>query len=171
MNNLVISVFENESKAEQARRVLFQKDRESSLGLEDAITIEKIGNEEVRFHHLTHPIFVGTIGGTFLGGLLGIILLNPIFIFLGVLSGFILGLLSGASIHIGVNPGFVERETEMMEIGNSALCVMSSGGARKILEELNNFDGLLRTKLCTQSEDLRQCSLWSSFREIPSGLL
>lgn len=163
MKNLVISIFEDKSQAEMAREYLLAKDREGALNIESAVTMEKTHDGKVKFRHLGSFTLGGAISGAFLGVLIGIILLNPVFAFAGLVVGFIVGMVAGATTLIGIDEGFVESQTGALNPGNSALCIQNSeGAAYSILKEIDNFrDKILQTRVCTQKGDVRQCSLWS----------
>ncbi|MHC1726621.1 MAG: DUF1269 domain-containing protein [Syntrophobacteraceae bacterium] len=169
MRNLVISIFQDKFQAEQARRHLLTKEREGALSIESAVTMEKTPDGKVEFHHLGSFALGGAISGAFLGVLIGIILLNPVFAFAGLVVGSIVGLVAGTTSFIGIDAEFVESQAGALNPGNTALCVQNEeGAAYAILKEIDNFkDSILQTRVCTQKGDVRQCSLWS---QNPAGL-
>ncbi len=160
-NNLVISIFENEAEAEEVRRHLLQKDqKEQSLDLVDAVVLKKTEKGKIRFAHMTRGTVGGALSGAFFGALFGLLLLNPVFIVGGLVAGFIIGAVVGGS-SLGVDRNFAEIETASMMPGDSAIAVLVRASAAKTLDEIGKHDGkAVRTKVCTQTGEVRQCSGW-----------
>ncbi len=163
MNNVAISIFKNEAEAENARAFLLGMDRDGSLGLEDVLTATKDPAGKVSFGHLTYSTLGGAILGGFIGALCGIIVLNPVFALGGLVIGLVIGGVSGASTHVGIDPEFARSEVEDMQPGSSALLIMNEGNIEHILDELEKIRGtdILGNKVCTQKGEVRQCSLWT----------
>lgn len=163
MNNLVISIFKGEPRAEEARLHLLSRQRQGAVDLEDTVIVEKTGEGEIRFHHLTRQTTGGAIGGAFVGALLGILLLNPVFVLAGLAGGAVIGGVFGALSHIGIDRELVEKEIQSMDPGDSALCTLAREKPEKIFEEMRKFeDDIVQTRVCTQTADLKQCSIWRS---------
>ena len=169
MRNLVIGIFENTSEAELARRYLLEKDRNGALRLDDIVTAEKIQRGKVRFHHVTYFILAKAIGGAFLGALIGLLFLNPVFAAAGIVLGLIAGLIYGTSSPIGINPEEVRSQAQNLNPGQAALLVMPERNPAQIAEEINRLEGASRqTSICALEAGVAQCRLWSP---LESGLV
>ena len=81
MSDLVISVFDEEFRAEQVRIDLLKKGRDHLDVFEDAVLLQRTATDHVKLHHFSHLTLGGFIGGGFLGSLPGIMLLNPVLAF------------------------------------------------------------------------------------------
>jgi uncharacterized membrane protein len=165
--NLVISIFENEAEAEEVRKHLLATDRkEESLDLVDAVVLKKTPKGKIRFAHLTRGTVGGALTGAFLGGLFGLLLLNPVFVLGGLVLGFIIGGVAGGP-SLGVDPDFAEIETASMTPGDSAVAVLVRDNAAGIIDEIGRYDGrVLGTKVCTQAGGVRQCSGWQKGKPV-----
>jgi uncharacterized membrane protein len=160
MNNMILSIFGNDLQAEEAREYLLAKNSEGSIDLEDLVVVRKTANGKLHFGHFSHLTLDGAVGGAFLGALFGVLLLNPVFALAGFIIGLVVGGVSGALSHIGVDREFIQQELEAIPPGSTVLCVMGRENTDKILEELKNFDGrILQTRICTQTRYLRNCSI------------
>lgn len=173
MNNMVLNIFENDSQAEDARRFLLARERKNPIGIDDLVIVEKTGDSELKFRHFSHLTLNGGIAGAFLGLLFGILLLNPIFALAGLLIGFLVGSITGAFSHIGIDREFMREQVGAMLPGNAALFVMDRDNTDKILAQLKNFDqagGLLQKRICTQTRDLRECATFAGVgNPLPAG--
>jgi uncharacterized membrane protein len=160
MDNMVLSIFENDLQAEEVRRHLLAKEREGSIDLDDLVVVKKSGVGKLRFRHFTHLTLNGAVSGAFMGLLFGLLLLNPVFALAGLLIGLVVGGVSGALSHIGVDREFMRQELEAIPLGRTALCIMGRENTDKILEELKKFEGrILQTRVCTQTRYLQNCSI------------
>jgi len=160
MDNLVISVFADEAKAEEARGHLLARGRKTSLGIEDAVIMKKTGEGRVVFRHLGHQPFSGALVGAFWGALAGLLFLNPVFLLAGLVLGAIVGGVWGALSHIGVDTEFAVKQAEFMAPGSTAVLIMTRERTDRLLAEIGNFDGnILQNWLCTQKDDERHCAI------------
>lgn len=160
MDNLVISVFADEAKAEEARGHLLARGRKASLEIEDAVIMKKTGEGEVVFRHLGHQPLGGALVGAFWGALTGLLFLNPVFLLGGALLGAIVGGVWGALSHIGVDTEFAEKQAESMTPGSCAVLIMTKARTDSILKEIVGFEGnILQNRLCTQKDEERHCSI------------
>lgn len=161
MNNLIIIVFDDYLHAEKARRHILSRERKASMGLEDAVLMEKTRDGRIRFRHLSKSVLGGAFCGALVGMLFGVLILNPVFAVIGLLAGLVIGIVAGTT-SIGVDPELVRSQAGSMLPGNTALCVLDSD-AEKVLEEIRGFDGhVLGTKICTHENDLWKCEIWPS---------
>jgi uncharacterized membrane protein len=154
MSDLIVAIFDGHYKAEEVRHDLQRMERQDFLDLEDAVTLVRDKEGEVKIHHMTHLTAEGAVSGGFLGTLFGVMLLNPVFAVFGLLAGTAIGALEGSSIHLGIDEKFMEDLSEHLKPGTSALCVQVKESAPDILiEELEKYDGkILQTSLSEEDE-------------------
>ena len=157
MDNMVLSIFESDARAEEARRYLLARERENLIGVDDLVILERTDEGKLKFHHFSHLTLNGGIAGAFIGVLIGMLVLNPVFLVAGLVIGFFVGAVSGAFSHVGVDREFSRQEVEGMLPGNAALFVMSRENTARILDELKKFGGALQTRICFQSPETRRC--------------
>lgn len=153
MSDLVISVFNEEFRAEQVRIDLLKKEKKHLADFEDAVVIQRTATGEVKLHSISHQTLEGMIGGGFLGTLIGLILLNPVFALFGLATGAIAGAVSGSMSHVGISEEFLQELAEHLKPGTSALCVLVSEHLDKIFQELAGFGGkVLHSSLLHEDE-------------------
>lgn len=111
------------SDAEVWLRDLQERD---ALTVHDAVTLTWFpGAEEPQIGHLRHRTASAAAKGSLLGGLLGILVFNPV-------AGAAVGAASAAAVarirRAGIGGDVLERVVEHLEPGKSALLVLSSDG-------------------------------------------
>jgi len=141
MSNLVIVVFGDEFKAEEIRLELVKMDYEHLAELEDAVVVVRSKKGKVKLLHMTHLTLEGAVAGGFLGMLLGVILLNPVFAILGMATGVAVGGTSGSLEHLGIREDFIHSLAEHLRPGTSALCMIVSEHLDEVMEALGKFNG------------------------------
>jgi uncharacterized membrane protein len=141
MSELIVSVFDDEYKAEQVRLDLRKREEEHLEDLEDSVVLVRTKEGKVKFHHMSHFTIGGALGGGFLGTLFGVMLLNPIFAALGLATGIVVGGVTGATSHIGINEAFMEDLAKHLKPGSSALCILVRKDPERVLEEVGSFQG------------------------------
>lgn len=160
MDNLIISIFSDEMKAEEARGHLLLKEERELLDIEDAVIMKKTSEGKVIFRHLGRQTLSGALLGAFCGAIGGLLLLNPVFIVAGLTFGLIIGGVTGALSHLGVDTDFASKQAESMAPGSSALLVMTRTKADKVIEEIGDFNGnVVQNRICAQNNDERHCSI------------
>ena len=107
MSDLVVTVFNDEFKAEEVRLDLRKKEEAHLVDVEDSVVLVRDKEGKVKLHHMSHFTIGGAMGGGFLGTLFGVLLLNPVFAILGLATGVVVGGVSGAMSHIGINEDFI----------------------------------------------------------------
>ncbi len=148
MSELVVTVFDDEYTAEQVRLDLRRKEAEHLADLEDAVVLIRTKDDKVKFHHMSHFTIGGALGGGFLGTLLGVMLLNPVFAVLGLATGVVVGGVSGAMSHVGIDEEFMQDLAEHLKPGSSALCILVRNDLERVLQEVESFQGkILHTPL------------------------
>jgi len=149
MNSLVVAVFTDALQAEHERLDLLQMLRERVIDLDEVAVAVRETTGKVVLHHATHLTLPGALSGGFLGTLVGVILLNPVFAVLGFAAGTLVGAVSGSLMDIGVEDEFVEELAEHLKPGTSALfALVKSGTEDKVVEKLRKAGGrVLQTSL------------------------
>ena len=155
MSNLLIIVFDGELKAEEVRLDLLKRQHEHRVDLDDAVVLVMNKEGKVRLHHVTHLTFGGAVSGGFLGALFGVILLNPVFVVLGLTAGAALGAFSGSSTHLGIDEAFMKELAGHLKPGTSALGVLVRDALGEVLEELKKFNGRVFQTSLSQEDEAR----------------
>jgi uncharacterized membrane protein len=141
MSELVVAVFDNEFKAEEVRLELRKKEAAHLVDLEDSVVLVRNKEGKVKLHHMSHFGIGGALGGGVLGSLVGVLLMNPVFAVLGLAAGVVVGGVSGAMSHIGIDEDFMEDLAKHLKPGSSALCVLVRETLEKVLDEVKPFGG------------------------------
>ena len=117
MSNLVVSVFDDEFRAQEVRIDILKRRKEHLADFEDAVVIQISETGQVKLHSVSHLTLEGFIGGGFLGSLLGLLLLNPVFALFGLATGAIAGAVSGSMSHVGISEEFIRELAEHLKPG------------------------------------------------------
>jgi uncharacterized membrane protein len=153
MSDLLVSVFGEEFRAQEVRIDLLKKGGKHLADLEDAVVIRRTAPGQIKLHHVSTLTLGGIIGGGFLGSLLGVIMLNPVFALVGMATGAIAGAVSGSMSHVGISGEFIRELAEHLKPGTSALCVLVSQNLDQILEEIAGYGGkVLQSSLLHEDE-------------------
>lgn len=154
MSELVVAVFDDPVAAEEVRLELLKMNHEHLTDLEDAVVLIRKKKGSIKLHHASHLMFSGALSGGFLGGLFGIILLNPIFVIMGLAAGTVVGAVSGAMTHLGIDEDFMRELATHLKPGSSALCILVREHIDAVLKELDRFTcKVLRTTLTEENEE------------------
>jgi uncharacterized membrane protein len=154
MSELVVLVCGNEYDAEKVRLDLLRMEHEHLADLEDAVVVVRTRKDKIKLHHMTHLTSSGAVTGGFLGALMGVILLNPVFSILGLAAGAAIGGISGSRTHLGIETGFVDDLAEHLKPGTSTLCILVRENLDAVLEELKKFEGkVFRSSLTHEDEE------------------
>ena len=155
MSELIVTVFDDEHRAEEVRLDLLKMKHEHLVDLQDAVVLVREGKGKVKLHHMTHLTIGGAMSGDFLGTLLGLMLLNPVFALFGLTAGTVIGALTGSMKHLGIDQEFIKDFAEHLRSGASALCIqVKTVSPDKVLEELKKFEGkVLQTSLLHEDEE------------------
>lgn len=141
MGELVVVVFGNELRAEEVRLDLLRMEHKHLADLEDAVILVRNKDGKIKLRHDSHLSAGGALAGGLLGGLVGLMLLNPVFIALGLGAGAIMGGVSGSMMHLGISEEFMKTLAEHLKPGTSVLCILVRESLEKVLNELENFEG------------------------------
>jgi len=168
MNSLVVAVFTDGLKAEQVRLDLLRMQKERLIELDEVEVAVREATGKVVLHHATHLTLPGALSGGFLGTLVGVIFLNPVFAVLGFAAGSLVGAVSGSLLDIGVGDEFVEQLAEHLKPSTSALfALVRSEVEDKVVEELKRFGGrVFQTSLSHTDQIKLQDALDQVAREV-----
>lgn len=141
MSELLVTIFHDEFKAEQVRLDLRKMQAEHLADLEDAVVLVRTGEGKVQLHHVSHFTIGGALSGGALGSLPGVLIMNPVIAVLGLAAGLVVGGISGAMSHIGIDEDFIMDLAAHLKPGTSALCVLVKNHFEKVLKEIEGFKG------------------------------
>jgi len=153
MSDLVIVAFNDEQTALDARQALVKLQREYLIEMEDAVVITRKDDGSVVLHQAVNLPAIGAVGGTFWGGLVGLLFLNPL---LGAAVGAGAGALSGWLTDTGIDDDFLREVGQSVPPGGAALGVLiRKMTADKVLAGLSEFAGkgrVMQTSLTGEQE-------------------
>jgi len=154
MSELVVVTFGDQHRAEEVRLELLKMDREHLVDIEDAVIVVRNKKGKVKLHHASHITIGGAVGGGFLGSLLGVIFLNPVFVALGLIAGASMGAVSGSMEHLGLDEDFMKDLANHLQPGTSALCVLVQQQVEKVIEDIQKYEGkIFKTTLKPEDEE------------------
>jgi uncharacterized membrane protein len=153
MSQLVVIAFDSPDEAEKVRDSLRQQAKMGNVSLDDTAVVIKDADGKM---HVDNQVSRGTMIGTGLGALVGL-LIGGLFLPVG---GLLLGAGGGALIarlmDLGVDGKFVKEVGESLQPGTSALFVLGQGAnADAIQGVLRNYKGtgkILQTTLDEEAE-------------------
>ena len=168
MNPLVVGVFTDALKAEQVRLDLLHMQKERLIELDEVVVAVRETTGKIILHHASHLTLPCALTGGFLGTLVGVILLNPVFAVLGLAAGTALGAASCSLTDLGVDDKFVQDLGEHLKPGTSALfALVKGGGADKVVEKVNQSGGrVFQTSLSHTDQTKLQDALDQVAREV-----
>lgn len=155
---LAVLVFDDESKAEEARTKLLKLQKEGFLDLEDAVVVVKDADGTVRHHPMHKLTRKGIALGSITGLLVGVLLLNPL---LGVVVGAVTAGMSAALNDAGIEDSFVKELSRKFQPGNSALfALVRKADPERVRQEFLGFGGkVLVTSVSREKEESLQTLL------------
>ena len=168
MNPLVVGVFTDALKAEQVRLDLLHMQKERLIELDEVVVAVRETTGKIILHHASHLTLPCALTGGFLGTLVGVILLNPVFAALGLAAGTALGAASCSLTDLGVDDKFVQDLGEHLKPGTSALfALVKGGGVDKVVEKVNESGGrVFQTSLSHTDQTKLQDALDQVAREV-----
>ena len=168
MNPLVVGVFTDALKAEHVRLDLLKMQKEDVIDLDEIVVAVRETTGKIILHHASHLTLPCALTGGFLGTLVGVILLNPVFAVLGLAAGTALGAASCSLTDLGVDDKFVQDLGEHLKPGTSALfALVKGGGADKVVEKVNESGGrVFQTSLSHTDQTKLQDALDQVAREV-----
>jgi uncharacterized membrane protein len=161
MSELIAVAFDESHTAEEARLDLLRLKDEELADLEEAVVIVVGADGKPRLHHDEQMTVPTALAGGFAGMLAGLILINPFFAAIGGITGAAMGTAFGALKEIGISEDFIEKLSEDLKPGASALFVATrKGKSETIIEALQTYRGkVLQTSLSHREEDKLRTAL------------
>jgi uncharacterized membrane protein len=154
MSDLVIVAFPDEATAFEARAELVKLQKEYLIEMEDVVVITRSEDGKVQLHQAVNLVGAGAVGGSFWGGLVGLLFLNPL---LGVAVGAGAGAMSGWLTDIGIKDDFLKDVGASIDKGGAAVAVLiRKMTADKVLARMEGFRAkgrVIQTSLSTEQED------------------
>lgn len=168
MTTLAIGVFTDALKAEEVRLDLLRMQKDRLIELDEVVVAVRETTGKVVLHHATHLTLPGALSGGFLGTLVGVIFLNPVFAVLGFAAGSLLGAVSGSLEDIGVGDEIVEDLADHLKPSGSAVfALVRSEAENKVVEELKRSGGrVFQTSLSHTDQTKLQEALDQVTREV-----
>ncbi len=118
-STLTVVMFDNETKAEQARENLMKLQHQGHIDLEDMVVVIKKPDGDVQLHQAHKVARRGGLAGSITGFIVGSIFFTPL---IGAVLGGIAGAaLSSALVDIGIDDQFVKELSHKFKPGCSAL--------------------------------------------------
>ncbi len=151
MSELIAITFPDKEQAEYARMAVLELKRDYLLELGDVVIAEMDQNGKVKLHQSVHLVGAGAIEGGFLGTLVGLIFLSPLF---GLAIGATVGAVGGWLADFGIDDEYMKQLAEQVEPGSAVLFMLVDEVPReKALDRLHGIGGtVLRTSLDTADE-------------------
>lgn len=153
MSQLIAVAFKDPHKAEEVRLDLLRA-HDDARYLEEAVVLFVDRNGNIRLNHSTHFTLPLALGGGFLGTLVGLMILNPVFALAGGIIGTGLGAVLGALKEVGIEEDFMQELSKDLKPGSSALFIIADPSrTEQIVNLLEPYKGkLLQTSLSHQNE-------------------
>ncbi len=119
MSNIVALGFPNEAAADAFMSKLDDMGSQEIVTLTDLVKVTVNENGEPKLHHKASPTTGGAVVGGFLGGMVGLIFLNPI-------AGAAIGAAGGAAVgaatgDYGIDDDFIKQTSDALKPGTAAL--------------------------------------------------
>lgn len=159
MSTLVVFDFDGIHTADEVLNKLRSLQKEYLIDLEDSCVVERDKSGKVHIKQAVNLTAVGaTAGGTrgmLLGGLVGLLFLNPLVgMAIGGITGAGFGALSGSLADYGIQDDFIRKIGETIPEGSSALFVLFRNMTEdKVLPEIEPYKPrVLKTSLSNEAE-------------------
>ncbi|WP_273501564.1 DUF1269 domain-containing protein [Paracoccus sphaerophysae] len=137
MSQLIVIGFDNEADAFALRQELAGAQKEYLLKLEDAVVVTRPTEGEYQLHQALNLTSAGALGGTFWGGLVGLLFLNPL---AGAAIGAGAGALAGSATDYGIPDDFIRQIGKTVPVGSGAVFILADGfNMDKLLPRLEKY--------------------------------
>ena len=156
MSNLIVMVFDDPEEAGAVHKTLFSIKKGGYISLDDSAVVVKDADGKISVkNQVDRGVKVGTLGGGFIGLLLG----GLFFPVAGILIGALGGAAVGAAAKLGISQKFVKEVSESLEPNSSALfIIVRDADPEMAIAALKPYKGkILQTTLSPEDEEeLRQ---------------
>jgi uncharacterized membrane protein len=151
MADLIAITFENETRAEAARKRVLELQSEYLISLEDAVVVSKDAEGKIKLHQMFSTTAAGAASGSFWGLLVGLVFLMPL---AGALVGAASGALAGKLSDFGINDQFMKDVASSLQPNHAALFLLvRKMTTDKVVAGLREFGGtVMRTSLDESKE-------------------
>ena len=168
MSTLIAMVFDGPYDAEKARLELRMMEKDELVDLEESVVLVRDKKGKIHFHHSQHFTLPLSLGGSFVGMLVGLMILNPLVALIGGITGTALGAVLGALKEIGIEEDFMKDLADGMRAGSSSLFIVTRrGDPQKIMEALKPYEGkILCNALYHQDESKLKAACQLSQKEV-----
>lgn len=159
MATITVYKFDTSDGANQMLGLVEQLQGQQLLTLQDAATVTwEQGKKKPKTKHLDDMTGAGALSGTFWGLLFGLIFFVPLF---GMVVGAAMGALVGKFSNYGIDKDFINKVSEKVTEGTSALFLMTSDVVLDKVSDAVKDKGwkfeIISTNLTKEQEDqLRQ---------------
>jgi uncharacterized membrane protein len=146
MADLIAITFDNETKADAARKRVLELQSEYLISLEDAVVVSKDAEGKIKLNQMFNATAAGAASGSFWGLLVGLVFLMPL---AGVLVGAASGALAGKLSDFGINDEFMKGVASSLQPNHAALFLLvRKMTTDKVVAGLREFGGsVMRTSL------------------------
>ena len=143
-------------------------EKDELVDFEESLVLVRDNKSKLHFHHSQHFTLPLSLGGGFVGTLVGLMILNPIVALVGGITGTGLGAVLGALKEIGIEEDFMKDLADGMRAGSSALFVVTRrGDPQKIMEAMKPYKGkILCNALHHQDESKLKAACLVSQKEV-----
>jgi uncharacterized membrane protein len=166
MSELVVITYPDVYRAGEVCATLQRLHKEFLIEIEDIAYITREEDGKVKLHQ-TVPVAaastrMGMVRGTIWGGLIGLLLLNPI---LGMVTGGALGTAGGAitgrMLDYGISDSFMKELAERVKPGTSAVFILFRKMSwEKVMDKISQFGGrVMHSSLSPEAEAKLQTAL------------
>lgn len=142
MSQLIVIGFDAEADAFALRQELGAAQKEYLLKLEDAVVVTRPTEGEYQLHQALNLTGAGALTGTFWGGLIGLLFLNPL---AGAAIGAASGALAGSATDYGINDDFIRQIGKTVPVGSGAVFILAQDfNLDKLMPRLEKYEGRAR---------------------------
>ena len=142
MSQLIVIGFDAEADAFALRQELGAAQKEYLLRLEDAVVVTRPTEGEYQLHQALNLTGAGALTGTFWGGLIGLLFLNPL---AGAAIGAASGALAGNATDYGINDDFIRQIGKTVPVGSGAVFILARDfNLDKLMPRLEKYEGRAR---------------------------
>lgn len=142
MSKLIVIGFDAEADAFALRQDLVAAQKEYLIKLEDAVVVTRATDGEYQLHQAMNLTSAGALGGTFWGGLIGLLFLNPL---AGAAIGAATGALAGSATDYGIPDDFIREIGKTVPVGSGAVFILAQDmTVDKLLPRLEKYGSRAR---------------------------